>query len=213
MNTTINAVEPQNPVPLGLASNRTQIPSAVYCSVEEFVQEGLPGLLGTRCLIVQLNVSDSSSRHPIEQLALLLTESHVTATSSPENLGQERASSLEDRVSVLKVEETLRTVAQRFMEQYSGEEVLTILDGLSRREWEVLLGLLDGQNCKQIASDLEIGFATVAKHRSHLLQKLHVKTLAELTTLLWSTVLLASQRSSVAGHKISGISSEPGYQP
>ncbi len=51
---------------------------------------------------------------------------------------------------------------------------------LSEREREVLILLASGRLYKEIASDLHISTRTVETHRDHLLQKLQLKSTAEL---------------------------------
>lgn len=96
-----------------------------------------------------------------------------------------------ERAYLSRVEHALQAVSVRFSAEFPQGEFGKILNGLTTREWDVLLGVLEGQSCKQISHELDIGFQTVAKHKAHLFQKLHVKTVAELITLLWSQVIVA----------------------
>ena len=60
-------------------------------------------------------------------------------------------------------------------------EPATSLDGLlSARQREVLARVLDGKPSRQIADELEISVKTVEFHRARIMQKLGVKTAAEL---------------------------------
>jgi len=77
---------------------------------------------------------------------------------------------------------------QRVKQRLKSQRVEDLLETLSRREWEVLMGLLRGQSCKQIGAALHIGLPTITKHRGHLLEKLHVTSVTDLITLLWSNV-------------------------
>lgn len=52
--------------------------------------------------------------------------------------------------------------------------------GLSAREREVLQLIAEGKTTKQIAAALKLSKKTVDNHRAHLMEKLHVSTLAEL---------------------------------
>jgi DNA-binding NarL/FixJ family response regulator len=54
------------------------------------------------------------------------------------------------------------------------------MDLLSDRELEVLLLLTDGYSVSDIASHLMLSIKTVSTYRSRLLQKLHMKSNAEL---------------------------------
>ena len=58
------------------------------------------------------------------------------------------------------------------------------LDSLSQREKEVLDLILDGKLNKIIADDLGISMRTVEVHRSHIFEKMNVKTAVELARLL-----------------------------
>jgi DNA-binding NarL/FixJ family response regulator len=52
---------------------------------------------------------------------------------------------------------------------------------LSPREREVLQLIAAGRSSKEIAASLEIGLATVETHRRQLMDKLGLRTIAELT--------------------------------
>ena len=52
---------------------------------------------------------------------------------------------------------------------------------LTLREREVLQLLAEGRNCKDIASHLEVSVKTVETHRQHIMEKLNLHSLAELT--------------------------------
>lgn len=54
-------------------------------------------------------------------------------------------------------------------------------DPLSAREREVLRLLAEGKSSKEIALQLHIGVATVETHRRHIMDKLNLRTIAELT--------------------------------
>ncbi len=58
-----------------------------------------------------------------------------------------------------------------------------LFDTLSKREAQVLRGVLKGQANKVIAENLFISIKTVEVHRANVMQKLQVKTVAELVRL------------------------------
>ncbi len=60
----------------------------------------------------------------------------------------------------------------------SPESVFTILSG---REREVLQGLAEGLNVKEIASRLDVSVKTIESHRKNIMDKLDMHTIAELT--------------------------------
>jgi len=52
---------------------------------------------------------------------------------------------------------------------------------LSNREYEVLILIIEGENMKQVASNLNISIKTVEIHRKHIMEKLEVQSTTELT--------------------------------
>jgi RNA polymerase sigma factor (sigma-70 family) len=66
----------------------------------------------------------------------------------------------------------------------SSSEVDAMMKRLTSREREVLQLLYEGKSIKTIAATFGISFQTVAKHRSRVLEKLHVANEAELVRLL-----------------------------
>jgi DNA-binding NarL/FixJ family response regulator len=56
-----------------------------------------------------------------------------------------------------------------------------VLDHLTGREREVLEGIARGRTNKEIAAELGISHRTVETHRESLMNKLEIRTVAELT--------------------------------
>lgn len=63
------------------------------------------------------------------------------------------------------------------------QQARELLDKLSPREKEVLQGMLDGLSSKQVAKELGLSPRTVETHRSHIMEKLEVSSLAQLIRL------------------------------
>lgn len=63
------------------------------------------------------------------------------------------------------------------------DEIERLHAGLTRREREVLAGVIAGHSNKHIGRELGITEVTVKLHRAHVMQKLRVSTLAELVRL------------------------------
>lgn len=78
---------------------------------------------------------------------------------------------------VLEAMEASRQAAEQIVVQQR-------LEGLSQREKEVLDLILDGKMNKVIADELGISMRTVEVHRSHIFEKMNVKTAVELARLL-----------------------------
>ncbi len=83
--------------------------------------------------------------------------------------------------------QTLRQAVQHHTTQQSQELQIQGLESrlatLSRRECEVLKHVIDGRLNKQIADDLGISIKTVKVHRGHVVEKMAVRSLAELVHL------------------------------
>lgn len=76
--------------------------------------------------------------------------------------------------------------AKRRVERASHPDISRQLECLTPREREVLELLVDGRTVKQIAAELGVGFPTAARHRSRVLEKMHVANDVELVRLLLS---------------------------
>jgi len=71
-------------------------------------------------------------------------------------------------------------MAEDYVRQVQGREEPTLLD-LSEREREVARLLSLGRNNKQIASKLEVSVKTIETHRQHVMEKLGIHSIADLT--------------------------------
>jgi len=77
-------------------------------------------------------------------------------------------------------------LARQSVEQSRSRETRAIkekLDGLSRREKEILAGLLKGQSNKIIAHDLGISVRTAEVHRANIMSKMRATNLADLVKM------------------------------
>lgn len=89
-----------------------------------------------------------------------------------------------DNDLVDKVIQALALDARR-RERQAGEDSIAVrLASLSERERQVMDLILDGRLNKVIADDLGISMRTVEVHRSHVFEKMGVKTAVELALLL-----------------------------
>jgi DNA-binding NarL/FixJ family response regulator len=118
------------------------------------------------------------SAHDEEQFAMRALRAgaagYVSKANPPADLikGIERVLAGGNYVSE-KFAESLASTLQRGGGQRSHES-------LSAREFEVLRMLVGGKSGKEIAADLSISFKTVSTYRTRLLQKLNVRSNAEL---------------------------------
>ncbi len=70
------------------------------------------------------------------------------------------------------------------------EQAISMLEQLSPRERDVLMGLIDGQSNKVIAHDLDISPRTVEIYRAKLMEKLGVRSLSEALRIAFSAGLV-----------------------
>ncbi len=81
-----------------------------------------------------------------------------------------------------------RTLAEALREKPSGARV--VLEQLTTRERDVLVGVARGQQNKEIASELGISVRTVESHRDSLMRKTGLRNVAALTRLALECGLL-----------------------
>jgi DNA-binding NarL/FixJ family response regulator len=72
------------------------------------------------------------------------------------------------------------TLAERLAGQLNEHADRLPHEGLSDREFEVLLMLASGKTVSQIADELHLGVTTVSTYRARILEKMNMKTTAEL---------------------------------
>jgi two-component system response regulator FixJ len=88
-------------------------------------------------------------------------------------LGRVRAAAVQDEIS--RSRRSTRQDAQKRV------------DLLTRRECEVLNGVVTGQSNKQIAAAMQLSTKTVEVHRAHIMEKVKADSLADLIRL-WMVV-------------------------
>ena len=76
-------------------------------------------------------------------------------------------------ISQALLEDYLRSLRQRGLQDS--------YDLLTQREKEILQLLAEGNNTKQVADKLQVSIKTVETHRQHIMNKLDIFNIAELT--------------------------------
>jgi len=82
------------------------------------------------------------------------------------------------------INEALRRDAAARQATSSGEGFAERLAALTDRERDVLDQVVKGLSSKAVARVLDISYRTVELHRSHIMEKLHVRSVAELIRLV-----------------------------
>lgn len=83
-----------------------------------------------------------------------------------------------------RVQEAVQVAARRRNEKVWLADIQRRLDCLTARERDVMEGMVAGRLNKQIADDLGISMKTVEQHRSRVMEKLRVDSLAELVRMV-----------------------------
>jgi two-component system response regulator FixJ len=96
-----------------------------------------------------------------------------------------------DQILLEKIQKAIEADKQR-KEHFQDPEIQQRLSKLTARELEVMNFIVDGKLSKQIAFALKISESTVDFHRSNLMRKLQVKSIADLVKIhLLNNVSLA----------------------
>jgi two-component system response regulator DctR len=82
------------------------------------------------------------------------------------------------------INEALRRDAEIRQANNGGGDLTGRLATLSERESDVLQHVVRGPSSKAIAKELDISYRTVELHRSHIMEKLRVRSVAELIRLM-----------------------------
>ncbi|MEN6449862.1 MAG: response regulator [Thermoguttaceae bacterium] len=91
------------------------------------------------------------------------------------------------RALLSRIQEAIDQDATNQRQSSRKAEVAERIGTLSARQREVLSLLVEGKHSKQIASELNIGEKTVAKHRAGVLEKMQVDSVVELVRLMAET--------------------------
>ena len=168
------------------------IAAVVFASPREFLAQYNPATPG--CLVLDMAMPDLDGL----QLQTALTEKgcilpiifltgHGDVSKSVQAMKQgafdflSKPAKDKDLLTAVRAAFERDTVVRQ--EQAKLSEIRARLDALTPREREVLQHVVSGKLNKQIAGDLGIAEATVKMHRAHVMEKMKVQSVAELTRL------------------------------
>ena len=118
------------------------------------------------------------SAHAEEEYAVRALKAGATGYVTKERTPEELVAAI--RRASRGVRYVSETLAQRLVAQLSGEVGAAPHEGLSDREYQVLQMLGAGKSVKEIAASLRLSPKTVSTYRERILQKLELKTTADL---------------------------------
>jgi FixJ family two-component response regulator len=155
------------------------------------------------CLVIDVRMPDMSGLELLEKLKLLKNRLPVIVITGhgdiPMAVRAIRAGAMDFLSKPFNdqqlLEQIQKVIANNICETKLGlqRDVTKNIALLTTREREIMNLIITGKLNKQIAHELDISISTVELHRSHLMRKMQVKTLAELVK---DFVLFESEGSS-----------------
>ncbi len=186
---------------LGLLLDTVNLPHALYGSAIDFLQAYDGDMCG--CLVLDIRMPRMTGLDLQKQLAqrksslpIIFITGHGDIPMAVEAMRRGaldfirkpfREQDLLDRINEALAVETDIRKNRRQRQQLQDK-----IDALSEREREVFERVADGEMNKMIATDLGISERTVEVHRSQLMKKLEVRTLAQLVRIKIEAELLAA---------------------
>jgi two-component system invasion response regulator UvrY len=119
------------------------------------------------------------SMHPEEQFAVRCLEAGALGYLNKESAAAELVRAV--RVVAAGRRYVSRDLAETLANRLAGDDTRPVHERLSAREFRVLCLLACGKNVNQIAQALFLSPKTVATYRARLMQKMEMRTIAELT--------------------------------
>jgi len=168
------------------------IASAVFASPSEFLAQYNPDMPG--CLVLDMAMPDLDGlqlQTALNEkgciLPIIFLTGHGDVSKSVQAMKQgafdflSKPAKDKDLLTAVRAAFERDTVVRQ--ERAKLFEIRARLDALTPREREVLQHVVSGKLNKQIAGDLGIAEATVKMHRAHVMEKMKVQSVAELTRL------------------------------
>lgn len=168
--------------------------AATYVSAEEFLSNYMDDGQTPCCLVLEVRMPGLSGLGLQKELASTGIEIPSIMISGHADIPTAVQAMSAGAMDYLEKPLSRQTLLQRIMEaidrstqirrrQAQRAEIAARLSTLSVREREVMDLLVVGKHAKHIASELGIGEKTVLKHRSRVMEKMQVDSIAELVRL------------------------------
>jgi FixJ family two-component response regulator len=169
------------------------LPVRSFDSAESFLEGVEPDAEG--CLLLDVRMPGMSGLELQERLRdrgvalpIVLISAHADVPMAVRAMKTGAVDFLEKPVNeqelLERVQACLRTAHRLREEADSTAAARARLEGLTPREREVVELLVEGESSKVIAARLDISPRTVDVHRSHIMEKLGVKSVAELVAIV-----------------------------
>jgi FixJ family two-component response regulator len=160
-----------------------------FGSAEAFLEHFEPNMRG--CLLLDVRMPGMSGselqQHLIDQnidLTTIVISGHADVPLAVAMMRKGAVDFFEkpfkNDLLVERVRESLQQVADRVSTSEQLQVLKARMDRLTGREQQVLEGVVDGKASKVIADELGISVKTVDVHRSRIMDKMEVRSIAEL---------------------------------
>ena len=169
------------------------LPAKTFGNAKEFLEEydGHPGVLVLDVRMPGmsgLELQQELKRLGHSQLAIVFISGHGDIPMAVEALKLGAADFLpkpfRDQELLDRVHQALDDLTQNFQQNRELEDIQQRIETLTPREKEVMTMVADGKANKVIAIDLGISQRTVEIHRAHVMEKMAVRSLAQLVRIL-----------------------------
>jgi FixJ family two-component response regulator len=161
----------------------------LFASISDFLNSEPPD--GPTCLILDVRLPGESGLDLQRELAAAHRELPIIFITGhgdiPMSVQAMKGGAIEFLTKPFRDQDLLDAIQlglSRDRAQREDEKALAVLrerfESLTPREREIMIQVAHGRLSKQIAGDIGIAEATVKVHRSRAMQKLHVRSLAEL---------------------------------
>lgn len=165
------------------------LPVQTYESAREFLatfEDNHPG-----CIVLDVRMPDMSGLELQEHLAaqqvkmpIIIITGHGDVPMAVRALKGGAVDFIEkpfnDQALLDRIQHALQNDMESCQKRASLEQARKGLTQLTKREMEVLDRVINGESSKRIAAELGLSTKTVEAHRAKIMQKLHVKSVAEL---------------------------------
>ena len=119
------------------------------------------------------------SMHPEDQYALRVLKSGASGYLSKDSIHDELMNAI--RTALLGKKYITPSIAEKLAEAIDAESEKPVHELLSDREFDVFKLLASGKSVSEIASQLSLSITTVSTYRSRILEKMNIRSNAEMT--------------------------------
>lgn len=187
--------DPQVRESLGLLIRSAGLNVQSHASAEEFLAKYRDDPGAPSCLVLDVRMPGLSGLGLQKELAaagvqvpVIMISGYADVSSAVQAMSAGALDFMEKPFSrqalMQRVMEALDRSARQRQEQARRAEVAARIATLSAREREVMVLLVAGKHAKHIAAEFGIGEKTVLKHRSRVLDKMRVDSVAELVRVV-----------------------------